>query len=143
MTSVRMAGFSSRAAENDRGIAALEFAIIAPLLFLLVFGILRVGYALGVQHSLTQLAASAAREALPASGEQKRADIVQHYVENHAADYALLRSNAVDCVIREADNALSVTVRMDVSDVPDIPIVSAVYRFPPRQSASAAISVQN
>jgi len=103
----------------------------------------RVGYALAVQHSLTQLAASAAREALPATGQQKRADVVHRYIAKHASDYALLRSDGVDCTVKEADNALSVLVSMDVSDIPDVPIVSAVYRFPPKQSASAVISVQN
>lgn len=46
---------------DDRGAAAVEFAILLPLLLLIVFGIVDFGYALYSQHTLTQAAREGAR----------------------------------------------------------------------------------
>lgn len=50
-------------AECDRGAASVEFAVLLPLLLLLVFGIIDLGRALNVQISLTH----ATREGVRAS----------------------------------------------------------------------------
>ena len=47
---------------NDRGAAMVEFAIIAPLLLLLVFGIIEFGRAYNAQNTLTHAAREGARE---------------------------------------------------------------------------------
>ncbi|MBZ5733172.1 pilus assembly protein [Nocardioides sp. TRM66260-LWL] len=54
---------------DERGAAAVEFALVAPLLFLILFGIISYGYMLSYRQSLSQGAAEAARAAavLPAS----------------------------------------------------------------------------
>ena len=49
---------------SERGTAIVEFALIAPLLFILVFGILEFGRALNYYNDLTQLAGQAARAAV-------------------------------------------------------------------------------
>ena len=46
---------------GEKGAVAVEFALIAPLLIALVFGIISFGYLFGVSHSVQQLAAEAAR----------------------------------------------------------------------------------
>ena len=48
---------------NQRGTALVEFALIAPLLFLLIFGIVDFGRALDYYNQLTQLAGQGARAA--------------------------------------------------------------------------------
>jgi Flp pilus assembly protein TadG len=48
---------------NERGTAVVEFALIAPLLFLLIFGIIDFGRALDYYNQLTQLAGQGARAA--------------------------------------------------------------------------------
>jgi Flp pilus assembly protein TadG len=48
---------------NERGTALVEFALIAPLLFLLLFGIIDFGRALDYYNQVTQLAGQAARAA--------------------------------------------------------------------------------
>ena len=50
-------------AEGERGTAVVEFAIIAPLLFLLVFGLIDFARALNYYNDLTQLAGQGARAA--------------------------------------------------------------------------------
>src|SRR5262249_6208093 len=52
-----------RLARSERGTAIVEFALIAPLLFLLVFGIIEFGRVLNAYNQLTQLAGQGARAA--------------------------------------------------------------------------------
>ncbi|WP_370248745.1 TadE/TadG family type IV pilus assembly protein [Nocardioides sp.] len=52
-----------RHAREDRGAAALEFALIAPILLLLVFGIISFGFMLSFRQNLSQAAAEGARAA--------------------------------------------------------------------------------
>ena len=47
---------------RESGAALVEFAIIAPLLLLLVFGIIEFGRAYNAQNSLTHAAREGARE---------------------------------------------------------------------------------
>ena len=49
------------AAYRDRGAAAVEFALLAPLFFMLVFGMISAGLALSRQINLTQAAREASR----------------------------------------------------------------------------------
>jgi len=49
---------------SERGTAVVEFALIAPILFLLVFGIVEFGRALNYYNDLTQLAGQGARAAV-------------------------------------------------------------------------------
>lgn len=49
---------------SERGTALVEFALIAPILFFLVFGIVEFGRALNYYNDLTQLAGQGARAAV-------------------------------------------------------------------------------
>jgi Flp pilus assembly protein TadG len=49
------------AASRDRGAAAVEFAVLLPVLLLLVFGLIDFGRALNAQITLTQAAREGAR----------------------------------------------------------------------------------
>jgi Flp pilus assembly protein TadG len=53
-----------RLLRSERGTAIVEFALIAPLLFFLVFGIIEFGRALNYYNDLTQLSGQAARAAI-------------------------------------------------------------------------------
>ena len=52
-----------RLVRSERGTAVVEFALIAPLLFLVVFGIIEFGRMLNAYNQLTQLAGQGARAA--------------------------------------------------------------------------------
>jgi len=52
---------TARNATRDRGAAAVEFALLLPMLLLLVFGIIDFGRALNAQITLTQAAREGAR----------------------------------------------------------------------------------
>lgn len=52
-----------RTGHDDRGAAAVEFALVVPILLLLVFGIVNFGQFLSVRQTATQAAAEGARAA--------------------------------------------------------------------------------
>jgi Flp pilus assembly protein TadG len=52
-----------RLVKGERGTAVVEFALVAPLLFLIVFGIIEFGRILNAYNELTQLAGQGARAA--------------------------------------------------------------------------------
>jgi Flp pilus assembly protein TadG len=54
---------SSSRREDERGAAAIEFALVAPLVILLVMGIISYGYMLSFRQALSQSAAEGARAA--------------------------------------------------------------------------------
>lgn len=58
-------GGGRRRGHGQNGAALLEFALVAPLLFLFLYAIVAYGMVLVVQHSVTQAAADAARAAVP------------------------------------------------------------------------------
>jgi Flp pilus assembly protein TadG len=73
---------------DQRGTAVVEFALVAPILFLLVFGILDFGRALNYYNQMTQLAGQGARAAIvnnnpdgtgPASGTSIQSQLVNNY----------------------------------------------------------------
>ena len=58
-----LAGLLSRSRASERGAAVVEFALVAPLLLLLVFGMISYGYMLSFRQALSQGAAEGARAA--------------------------------------------------------------------------------
>ncbi|HXH96011.1 MAG TPA: TadE/TadG family type IV pilus assembly protein [Gaiellaceae bacterium] len=56
-------GLLARLWRSERGTALVEFALVAPILFLLVFGIVEFGRVLNAYNDLTQLSGQGARAA--------------------------------------------------------------------------------
>jgi|SRR3954469_15799220 len=76
---------------GERGTAVVEFALIAPLLFLLVGGIIDFARAMNYYNDLTQLAAQGARSAIvaanpdgtgPATGTSVQCQLVNNYTSS-------------------------------------------------------------
>lgn len=61
---------------DERGAAAVEFALVLPILTLFLFGIIAYGYMLSVRQALTQAAAEGARAAAVAPAGQADAEAV-------------------------------------------------------------------
>lgn len=68
-----VAGRRTLVRRGDRGAAAVEFALVAPLLLLLVFGIIQYGYMLSFRQAISQGAADGARAAAIAPAGQVNA----------------------------------------------------------------------
>ncbi|MBF4160458.1 TadE/TadG family type IV pilus assembly protein [Nocardioides acrostichi] len=74
-----MSAFRGR--RDQQGAAAVEFALVAPLLLTLVFGIIAFGFMLSFRQGLSQAAAEAARAAAVAPASADRVAIAQDTVE--------------------------------------------------------------
>lgn len=63
-----------RLARDERGGAMVEFALVAPILFLVMLGIFEFGRAWHVYHTITDAAREGARKAVIFDGEDKVGD---------------------------------------------------------------------
>lgn len=66
---------SRRFGDDSSGATAIEFALLAPVFFMMLFGIIEVGRLVWVKQALTETAYSAARCAALASSCKTQADI--------------------------------------------------------------------
>ena len=75
---------------DNRGAAALEFAILAPVCLLFMVGMLAYGVYFGAAHSLQQLAADAARTSVAGLDPAERQSLVAGFLDRNADDYVLI-----------------------------------------------------
>ena len=99
---------------DENGAVAVEFALLAPLLFALLFGIVCLGYAIGINHSIHQLATSAARASLEGLNYSERKAEAESYLENAGAHYPLLDMAALEWTAEVAQgSAPHITVQIN------------------------------
>lgn len=123
-----------------RGANAVEFALVAPILFLLLLGIAYVSVYLSVGHSLAQLAADASRYAMVGLTADERQTLAQQWVNENR--YGLVNPDRLQMAADENDGALRVSLAYDMTYLPAPPIVSAVIDLPDRMERSATVLVQ-
>lgn len=139
---------------DQRGTAVVEFALVAPILFLLVFGILDFGRALNYYNQLTQLSGQGARAAVvnnnpdgtgPASGMSIQNQLVNTYATGG------IKNGIQACITNASAPAAGqpVTVRTSYK-FSFLPLIGAVVGSPTitltatqseRQEANATYSV--
>ena len=101
------------------GAAAVEFALIAPLFFLLLLTLVAFGIYLTAAHSLQQLTADAARTAVAGISADERSQLVQNFVTNSTINDAFINKSK-----------LTITVATDPANANQF-TVSASYHPPP------------
>ena len=79
-----------RIARDQTGASAIEFAICAPLFFCLLVGILSYGVYFGAVHSVSQLAADAARASISGLTDEERQVIALNHIKKNAESYPLV-----------------------------------------------------
>ncbi|MCX7561609.1 pilus assembly protein [Sulfitobacter sp. F26204] len=98
---------------DQSGAVAIEFVLIAPLLFGLVFGIIVIGYFIGVSHSVAQLATDAVRASVAGLDMQERTELAAAYLADASLKYPLLIQESVSPQIITSDaNPPSMTVNV-------------------------------
>jgi hypothetical protein len=109
------------------GAATVEFAIVAPIFFLLVFGLIEMGRMMMLQQSLTNAAREGCRKAVLATtknGSDVEADMRDYLqsVISDAADTGKVRIDVPDNLADVASgNILTVSVEVDYLDAGWLP----------------------
>jgi Flp pilus assembly protein TadG len=83
--------------KNEKGTALVEFALVLPVLLLILFGLLDFGKAFNYWNDETHLAAEGARWAVVNSNPAGGGQSLQQYIQQQA-DTSELRNNATVCV---------------------------------------------
>lgn len=77
---------------NESGATAVEFAVVSPIFFMLLLGIVCLGYIFGVHHELREIASEAARASVAGISNAERQSLATSYVTKAIPNYALLNS---------------------------------------------------
>lgn len=108
-------------ARDCRATSAIEFAILAPVFLLMLTGMLAYGIYFGAAHSLSQLAADAARTSLAGVSSAERDTLVNAFLEANAGDYMLIDRSQLSFSIGDKPddpNQYRVTLVYDASHLP-------------------------
>lgn len=101
--------------------SAIEFALLAPLFLLLLFGMIAYGIYFGASHSVQQIAADAARTAIAGLDEAERNTLAAQFIDRNAAGYPFVdpRYLVVDTYGSTRDaNQFIVAIRYDARTLP-------------------------
>ncbi len=113
-----MTGLVPPSPARRRGVAAVEFAIVAPLFFLIVLGILEFGRMVMVQQVITNAAREGARIAVLDSATAGRVTTrVNDYMSAAGLDNAIVEITPSQPASAEYDEPVSVRVRIPFSAV--------------------------
>jgi Flp pilus assembly protein TadG len=83
----------SRRNRNRPGASIVEFAVIAPVMFVILFGIIEVGRALMVMHLLSEVARESARYAVVTEGSNDSTTNLQTYASGRLSAFGLTTTN--------------------------------------------------
>lgn len=124
--------------ERDAAIA-VEFAMIAPIFLMMVFGIIMYGSYLAVVHGVQQLAAEAARSSVAGLSESERSTLASSYVTGNVNSYPLIdpAKLTVNAATSGSDaNVFVVSVNYDASGM----FIYSLPAFVPMPSSTIARS---
>lgn len=112
----RVIDTAERFRHDASGAVAIEFMLIAPILFALLFGIITLGFFMGISHSVNQLAAGAARASVAGLDQPERRSIANAYLADAENRYPLLANEAISTSLdltAGADSGITVVVSYD------------------------------
>jgi Flp pilus assembly protein TadG len=99
---------------DQSGAVAVEFVLLAPILFALLFGVVTLGYFMGISHSVNQLATGAARASVAGLDRQERSDLATTFLSEAGTRYPLLTADAVTSSVTVGEGETpSITVRVN------------------------------
>ncbi|WP_281855878.1 TadE/TadG family type IV pilus assembly protein [Litoreibacter halocynthiae] len=95
----RLSHHTARFQRDLSGAVAVEFVLIAPILLTLLFGTVTLGYFIGINHSVNQLAAGAARASVAGLDQTERNSLADSYLSQVGTRYPLLTAEAVTPIV--------------------------------------------
>ena len=112
-----LAGF----AKASGAVAAIEFAIVAPLYLFLLVGMVAYGIYFGASHSLQQISADAARASVAGVSPDERALLASRFIDLNAAGYPFIDPAKLSVTVGgsavDADQ-FDVVVSYDAAELP-------------------------
>lgn len=111
------ASFSQRPPPLDRaGSAAVEFAIVGPILLLLLTGIFTYGGYFLTAHTVQQLANDAARASIAGLDDQERLALAREAMQEGIASQSFMRGELSQLTLTHEGSTISVAVTYDASE---------------------------
>ncbi len=110
------AALDGKFARSRHGGAAVEFAIVAPVLLLILSGIFTYGGYFLTAHTIQQTANDAARSAIAGLDDQERALLAEQSAQRSLAGQHYMRGELRGVTITRAQSALRVEVIYDASE---------------------------
>ena len=107
-----------RLSHDRRGVAVIEFALLFPLLALVLLGVLGYGQYFLLAHSAQQLANDAARATVAGPSAAERRTLAQASVTRELASLPEIRPGTVATEVIEASQLVTVRVTLDASAMP-------------------------
>jgi Flp pilus assembly protein TadG len=107
---LRVKAIKARFYKDSSGASAVEFAMIAPLLLLMLAGIVDYGSYFSTAHGVQQMVNDAARAAIAGTTADERMALAQGIMENEAGNYSFLTTGKADMAISEGSQILTVTL---------------------------------
>lgn len=138
---MRMAWFGRALVKDNRGAAAVEFAMIAPPLALLVFGILQYGVYFGAAHSMQQLTNDAARTAVAGLTRTERQQLVADLVKTHAKNFGFVRKDRVGAAVSDEAGEIVVRTTYDASYLPIFALDGLIPMPPSKIETRASVRI--
>jgi len=130
---------SSGFRDDRRGAIAVEFALISPLLILMLSGIVNYGSYFWTSHALQQMANDAARVAISGATEAERAQLAQALFVQELADYELTLTGTPELRVSENDRTLTVHVRFTPADADGFNLMGDLPGMPETIERTASI----
>ena len=103
---------------DQSGAAAVEFAIVGPMLVVLLIGILTYGGYFWISHTLQQLANDAARVAIGGLTQTERQQLASQAMNSELTDYPFIKAQDLQATVTGDDQMLSVAVAYDATKAP-------------------------
>lgn len=103
---------------REAGATALEFALVAPILVVMVAGITGYGGYFWISHSIQQLANDAARAAVAGLNSGERTSLAQQAAASEVVDYSALDPQRLQVNLDQDAAKLTVSVAYDASNSP-------------------------
>jgi Flp pilus assembly protein TadG len=109
--------FAARSSARSRsGSAAVEFAIVGPVLLLLMTGIFTYGGYFLTAHTVQQLANDAARASIAGLDDEERLELAREAMEAGLSSQRFMRGDVAQVALARDGSTISVSVTYDASE---------------------------
>ena len=113
---------------NTAAVAALEFAIVGPVLILMIIGMMCFGLYYTYIHEVEELAGAAARASIAGLNAAERTSLAKQYVTNATANATFLHATDLTVTTATAGSPatiFSVTITYNLHNTP-IPVLASL-----------------